>query len=418
MQSSFLCIDLKTFYASVECVERNLDPFNTNLVVADPSRGNGAICLAVTPKMKMLGVKNRCRIFEIPKNIKYIVALPRMKKYIEYSANIYEIYLKYFSDEDIHVYSIDEAFIDVTKYLKLYKLNPEGLAKKIMKDIFKTYGITATAGIGTNMYLAKVALDITAKHSSNNIGYLDEEKYKKELWHHKPLTDFWQIGKGIERRLNKLRLYDMYDVAHAEPRRIYKELGVNAEYLIDHSWGKESCSIADIKKYKPQARCISNSQILFEDYSFEKARLVLKEMVELGSLRLIEENLSTDTVKLYIGYSKDVIPASGGTEKLKNYTNVYSELVEAFLRIYDRTINRNVGIRRIGISFENVDEIDYVQMSLFKNQHEIDKERKLELVINEIKNKMGENTIIRGMDLEQGATTIIRNRLIGGHNGG
>ena len=418
MQSYFLCIDLKTFYASVECVERGLDPFNTNLVVADPTRGNGAICLAVTPKMKMLGVKNRCRIYEIPKNIKYIIALPRMKKYIEYSANIYEIYLKYFSEEDIHVYSIDEAFMYVTKYLKLYKLSPERLAQKIMKDIFKTYGITATAGIGTNMYLAKVALDITAKHSSNNIGYLDEEKYKKELWHHKPLTDFWQIGRGIERRLNKLRLYDMYDVAHAEPKKLYKEFGVNAEYLIDHAWGKESCNIEDIKKYKPQARCIANSQILFEDYSFEKARLVLKEMVELGSLRLIEENLSTNTVKLYIGYSKDIIPASGGTEKIKNYTNVYSELVEAFLRIYDRTTNRNVGIRRIGVSFENVDEIDYVQMSLFKNQEEIDKERKLELVINEIKNKMGKNTILRGMDLEQGATTIIRNKLIGGHNGG
>lgn len=418
MQSYFLCIDLKTFYASVECVERGLDPFNTNLVVADPTRGNGAICLAVTPKMKMLGVKNRCRIYEIPKNIKYIIALPRMKKYIEYSANIYEIYLKYFSEEDIHVYSIDEAFMYVTKYLKLYKLSPEELAKKIMKEIFKTYGITATAGIGTNMYLAKVALDITAKHSSNNIGYLDEEKYKKELWHHKPLTDFWQIGRGIERRLNKLRLYDMYDVAHAEPKKLYKEFGVNAEYLIDHAWGKESCNIEDIKKYKPQARCIANSQILFEDYSFEKARLVLKEMVELGSLRLIEENLSTNTVKLYIGYSKDIIPASGGTEKIKNYTNVYSELVEAFLRIYDRTTNRNVGIRRIGVSFENVDEIDYVQMSLFKNQEEIDKERKLELVINEIKNKMGKNTILRGMDLEQGATTIIRNKLIGGHNGG
>ena len=418
MQSYFLCIDLKTFYASVECVERGLDPFNTNLVVADPSRGNGAICLAVTPKMKMLGVKNRCRIYEIPKNIKYIIALPRMKKYIEYSANIYEIYLKYFSEEDIHVYSIDEAFMDVTKYLKLYKLDPEELAQKIMKDIFKTYGITATAGIGTNMYLSKVALDITAKHSSNNIGYLDEEKYKKELWHHKPLIDFWQIGRGIERRLNKLMIYDMYDVAHAEPKKLYKEFGVNAEYLMDHAWGKESCSIEDIKKYKPQARCITNSQILFEDYSFEKARLVLKEMVELGSLRLIEENLSTNTVKLYIGYSKDKIPASGGTEKIKNYTNVYSELVETFLRIYDRTTNRNVGIRRIGISFENVDEVDYVQMSLFKNQEEIDKERKLELVINEIKNKMGKNTILRGMDLEQGATTMVRNKLIGGHNGG
>ena len=418
MQRTYLCIDLKTFYASVECVERKLDPFNTNLVVADPSRGKGAICLAVSPKMKMLGVKNRCRIYEIPQNIQYIVALPRMKKYIEYSANVYAIYLKYFSKEDIHVYSIDEAFMDATNYLKMYKLTPVELAKTIIKDIFKNYGITATAGIGTNMYLAKVALDITAKHSASNIGYLDEEKYKKELWHHKPLTDFWQIGHGIGRRLNKLRLYDMYDVANAEPKKLYKEFGVNAEYLIDHSLGRESCTIEDIKKYKPQARCISNSQVLFEDYSFEKARLVLKEMVELGSLRLIDENLSTDTVKLYVGYSKDVIPATGGTERTNNYTNVYSDLVSTFLRLYDRTTNRNIGIRRIGISFANVRENDCVQLNLFKDQKKLDKERKLELVINRIKSEMGKNKILRGMDLQEGATTLVRNTLIGGHNGG
>ena len=272
MQKYYLCIDLKTFYASVECVERGLDPFNTNLVVADESRGKGTICLAVSPKMKMLGVKNRCRIFEIPPTIKYMIAMPRMKKYIEYSANIYAIYLKYFSKEDIHVYSIDEAFMDASKYLKLYKSTPIELAKKIIKDIFKSYGITATAGIGTNMYLAKIALDITAKHNPNNIGYLDEEKYKKELWHHKPLTDFWQIGKGIERRLNKMRIFDMYDIANADPKKIYKEFGINAEYLIDHSFGKESCTIADIKSYKPKCNSISNSQVLFEDYSFIKIR--------------------------------------------------------------------------------------------------------------------------------------------------
>lgn len=277
MQRTYLCIDLKTFYASVECVERHLDPFNTNLVVADPSRGKGAICLAISPKMKMLGIKNRCRIYEIPPTVKYIVALPRMKKYIEYSANIYAIYLKYFAKEDIHVYSIDEAFMDATNYLKMYNMTAVELAQTIIKDIFNTYGITATAGIGTNMYLTKIALDITAKHSSTNIGYLDEEKYKNELWHHKPLTDFWQIGNGIERRLNKMRIFDMYDIAHAEQKKLYKEFGVNAEYLIDHSWGKESCTIADIKAYKPKTNSISNSQILFEDYSFEKARLVLKE---------------------------------------------------------------------------------------------------------------------------------------------
>lgn len=418
MQRTYLCIDLKTFYASVECVERNLDPFNTNLVVADTSRGKGAICLAISPKMKMLGIRNRCRIFEISPNIKYITAIPRMKKYIEYSANIYAIYLKYFAKEDIHVYSIDEVFIDATNYLKMYNMTPVELAQTIIKDIFKTYGITATAGIGTNMYLAKIALDITAKHSSSNIGYLDEEKYKKELWHHKPLTDFWQIGNGIERRLNKMRIFDMYDIAHTEPKKLYKEFGVNAEYLIDHSCGKESCTIADIKAYKPKTNSISNSQILFEDYSFEKARLVLKEMVELGSLRLVESNLVTDTVQLYIGYSKDVIKATGGTQKITICTNVYSELLKAFLSLYDRTTDRNTGIRRIGISFANVIETENIQLNLFKNQDKIDRERKLELAMCSIKNKMGKNKILRGINLEEGATTMIRNKLIGGHNGG
>ena len=418
MQKYYLCIDLKTFYASVECVERGLDPFNTNLVVADESRGKGTICLAVSPKMKMLGVKNRCRIFEIPPTIKYMIAMPRMKKYIEYSANIYAIYLKYFAKEDIHVYSIDEAFMDATNYLKLYQMNPVELAKTIIKDIYKNYGITATAGIGTNMYLAKIALDITAKHSATNIGYLDEEKYKKELWHHKPLSDFWQIGKGIERRLNKMRVFTMYDVAHIDQKKLYKEFGVNAEYLIDHSWGKESCTIADIKKYKPKTNSITNSQVLFEDYSFEKARLVLKEMVELGSLRLIENNLVTNTVGLYIGYSKDIIKATSESKKLENYTNVYSELLKAFLEIYDNNINRGVAIRRIGVNFANVIETENVQLSLFADQEKIDKERKLELTISGIKNKMGKNTILRGMNLEEGATTLVRNKLIGGHNSG
>ena len=418
MQKYYLCIDLKTFYASVECVERGLDPFNTNLVVADPTRGKGTICLAISPKMKMLGVKNRCRIFEIPPTIKYIIATPRMKKYIEYSANIYGIYLKYFAKEDIHVYSIDEAFMDVTKYLKLYKLNPIELAKKIIKDIFKRYGITATAGIGTNMYLAKIALDITAKHNPQNIGYLDEEKYKRELWHHKPLSDFWQIGRGIERRLNKMRIFDMYDIAHTEQKRLYKEFGINAEYLIDHSCVKESCTIADIKAYKPKTNSVTNSQILFEDYSFIKARLVLKEIVELGSLRLIESNLVTDTISLYIGYSKNIIKATGGTRKLSNYTNIYSELLKAFLEVYDKTTDRSIPIRRIGVNFANVIETENVQLSLFKDQKKIDEERKLELAMCSIKNKMGKNAIIRGMDLEEGATTMMRNKLIGGHNGG
>ena len=414
--SKYLCIDLKTFYASVECVERKLDPFSTNLVVADETRGKGTICLAVSPKMKMLGVKNRCRLYEIPLNIKYIIAKPRMKKYIEYSANIYAIYLKYLSKDDIYVYSIDEAFLDVTNYLKLYKMDEVELAKTILKDIYNTYGLTATVGIGTNLYLAKVALDIMSKHTPTNIGYLDEELYKRKLWHHKPLTDFWQIGRGIEARLNKKRIYDMYDIAHTNPKILYKEFGVNAEFLIDHSWGKETCTIKDIKNYKTKNTSISSSQVLFEDYSFENARLVLKEMVELNSIKLVEKNLITDTIGLYIGYSKNIINSTGGSMKLTNYTNTYSDLMAYFLKLYDSTTNKTVPIRRIGVSFNRLVSDEAQQLSLFENQEKITKERKIELAISNIKQKLGKNEIVRGMDLENGATTILRNKLIGGHN--
>lgn len=414
--SKYLCIDLKTFYASVECVERKLDPFSTNLVVADETRGKGTICLAVSPKMKMLGVKNRCRLYEIPPNIKYIIAKPRMKKYIEYSANIYEIYLKYLSKDDIYVYSIDEAFLDVTNYLKLYKMDEIELAKTILKDIYNTYGLTATVGIGTNLYLAKVALDIMSKHTPTNIGYLDEELYKRKLWHHKPLTDFWQIGRGIEARLNKKRIYDMYDIAHTNPKILYKEFGINAEFLIDHSWGKETCTIKDIKNYKTKNTSISNSQVLFEDYNFENARLVLKEMVELNSIKLVEKNLITDTISLYIGYSKNIINSTGGSMKLANYTNTYSDLMAYFLKLYDSTTNKTVPIRRIGVSFNRLVSNEAQQLSLFENQEKITKERKIELAISNIKQKLGKNAIVRGMDLENGATTILRNKLIGGHN--
>ena len=417
MDRVYFVIDLKTFYASVECIERGLNPFETNLVVADPSRGKGAICLAISPKMKMLGIKNRCRIYEIPEKINYIIALPRMSKYIEYAANIYSIYLKYISKDDIHVYSIDEAFLDVTCYLKTYHLKSIELAKKIMKDIYDTYGITATCGIGTNMYLAKIALDIMSKHSSNNIGWLNEERFQKELWHHKPLTDFWQIGKGIERRLNRLGLYDMSDIANADSKRLYKEFGINAEFLIDHANGRESCTIEDIKKYKPKSNSISNSQVLFEDYPYEKAKLVLKEMVELLTLQLIEKNQVTDLIHLYIGYSKDQIEATGGSRRLIYQTNQFTKLVEEFVKLYEQTTNQSIPIRRIGISFGRLQEETTKQMSLFEDEKTKETETKLQESILEIKNKFGKNSLLKGMNLEEGATTKIRNNLIGGHNG-
>lgn len=330
----YLCIDLKSFYASVECVERGLDPFEINLVVADPDRGGGAITLAVTPAIKKLGVPSRGRIYEIPEGIEYIIARPRMKLYMEYSAEIYSIFLKYVAPEDIHVYSIDESFLDVTPYLHYYDLSVKQLAKTIIDDVFDQTGITATVGIGTNLFLTKVALDITAKHSPDNMGYLDEDLFKQLLWHHTPITDFWMIGPGTARRLEKLGIYDLYGITRFPEGILYKEFGVNAEYLIDHAWGREPVLISDIKAYKPTSNSISNSQILFEDYNANDAYLILKEMVDSNVLDLTEKHLVTDHISLFIGYSKDKRKPSRGSRKITNRTNSYRILMEEFRLLY------------------------------------------------------------------------------------
>ena len=304
MKKVYLCIDLKTFFASVECSERHLDPFKTNLVVADPTRGNGALCLAITPQMKSMGIHNRCRIFEIPKGVEYITAMPRMHLYMEYSARIYRIYCRYVSPDDIHVYSIDECFIDITSYMHLYHKSAKEFAKMLMQAVFADTHITATCGIGTNLYLAKVALDIISKHTKENIGILDEERYQKYLWHHLPITDFWHMGSGTANRLLKLGVVDMHGITQIPEEILYKEFGINAEYIIDHAWGREPATIASIKKYRPKNESINNSQVLFSDYEYEDAILVVKEMVELNVLRLVESRLVTNHVSLYIGYSR------------------------------------------------------------------------------------------------------------------
>jgi len=332
MERIYLCIDLKTFYASVECVERGLNPFKTNLVVADSSRGKGAICLAISPALKSRGVKNRCRLYEIPRNISYIVAKPRMKKYMEYSAMIYGIYLKYIDKNDIHVYSIDEAFLDITSYLKLYKTDCYGIARKIMDEIYNVTGITATCGIGTNLYLSKIALDIIAKHTDNNIGYLDVKRYKELLWHHRPLDDFWQIGRGITKRLNNLGLYDMYDIAHCNENILYKEFGINARFLIDHSKGLESVTIKEIKEYKPKSNSISSSQILLSDYSALDARKILIEMVNSLCLELVNRKVCTKLISIRIGYSKDEIPSYKFSILLELSTDSYSVILDELCR--------------------------------------------------------------------------------------
>ena len=264
----YCCIDLKSFYASVECVERGLDPFKTNLIVADPTRTEKSVCLAITPAMKDLGIRNRCRVFEIPKNIEYITAKPRMKLYMKKSAEIYSIYLQYISSEDIHVYSIDEVFIDLTDYVKIYKKTPHQVAKMLIDKVFELTGITATVGIGTNLFLAKIALDITAKSSPDFMGYLDEEAFRKTIWHHRPITDIWNIGQGISKRLSEYGIFDLYGVAHAKEALLYRLFGINAELLIDHAKGIEPCTIKDIHNYKSKNHSLSNSQILFCNYNF------------------------------------------------------------------------------------------------------------------------------------------------------
>lgn len=414
---SYLCIDLKSFYASVECVERGLDSLKTNLVVADPSRGNGAICLAVSPSLKALGVKNRCRIFEIPKDIQYITAIPRMKKYIEYSAKIYSIYLKYISPDDILVYSIDECFLDVTSYLKLYNLTSIDLAKMIIDDVLKSTGICATCGIGTNLFLAKVALDITAKHAKDFIGILDEESFKKTIWHHEPITDIWNVGRGIAKRLEKYGAFTLYDVAHMDEKILYKEFGINAEFLIDHAHGIEPCTIKEIKSYKRKSNSITNGQILFEDYEYQDAYLVMKEMIELSTLELVDKNLVTNSIGISIGYSKDIIKPSNGSKKLGEFTNSYKKLSEEGLKLFDKLVDKNYLIRKLNLTFGHVIGDEYKSITLFTDEEEENKELLMQKTIISIKKKFGKNSILKGMDLTEKATTKKRNKLIGGHNG-
>ena len=408
---TYLVIDLKSFYASVECVERKLDPFKVDLVVADIKRNKGAICLAISPSMKEKGIKNRCRIYEIPKNVKPIIAKPRMKKYIEYSALIYGIYLDYVSKEDIHVYSIDEAFLDVTSYLKMYNMDVITLAKTIISDIKKRTGITATCGIGTNMYLAKIALDILAKHNKDYIGYLDEKLYKELLWDHTPLTDFWQIGRGIQNRLYKHHIKTMREIANCNPKILYKEFGIEAEYLIDHANGIEPMTIKEIKAYKPKSTSISNSQILFRNYNEKEARIIITEMIDNLVLELVKRNLYVNNVSIYISLSNsDHITFSVNV----NSSNSYNTILNKVLNEYDYLVESNI-IRKIGISFNDLNNKKYEQLDLFNN---IDNSNDLSLekTMYNIKSKYGKNSILRCISLDENATMMIRNNYIGGHN--
>ena len=473
---SYIAIDLKSFYASVECIERNLDPLTTNLVVADSSRTEKTICLAVSPSLKAYGIPGRARLFEVvqkigqlnavrKEKIEYIVAKPRMSLYMQYSTDIYRIYLKYVAPEDIHVYSCDEVFMDVTAYLDTYKMTSHELAKTIINDVLKTTGITATAGIGTNLYLAKIAMDIEAKHipadeNGVRIAQLDERSYREKLWSHKPITDFWRVGGGTARSLEQLGLYTMGDIAayseHNEDA-LYKKFGVNAELLIDHAWGWEPCTIEYIKKYRPKETSYSTGQVLKRPYSKDEARTVVLEMADQLSLDLVEKGLVTDQLNLYVGYDantfknskehkafdgeikkdrygRDVPKHAGGTINLNLKTSASSIITDAFLKEYDKAVDENLFIRRLSVTScrlmteeDAKKEDEYVQLDLFTDFEEeqkrkeelkerLSREKSLQKATLEIKKKYGKNAIVKGTSFRGEATARERNRQIGGHN--
>ena len=418
-QKSFICIDLKSFYASVECVERGLDPFKTNLVVADPTRSQSTICLAITPAMKKLGVKNRCRIHEIPAGIEYITAMPRMQLYIDYSARIYSIYLRYVSKEDIHVYSIDECFMDVTNYLSLYHMTGKEMAVELMDAVMKETGITATAGIGTNLYLAKVAMDIVAKHVEDHIGILNEISYRQKLWDHRPLSDFWRIGSRTEKKLAGYGIHTMGDIAYTSVTSeewLYKMFGIDAELLIDHAWGLESCDIHDIKNYHTEEHSLSNGQVLMRNYSLEEAAVAVREMTAVLVLDLVSKGLITGSVTLWIAYDhRYERPSSHGTVRLTSLTNSSSTIMDEVDKLYQKITDRHTGIRRIEICANRVMPEGYLQYDLFTDPATVEKEKNLQQAILDVKKKYGKNAIMRGANLLDCSTYRERNNQIGGH---
>ena len=501
---TYIAIDLKSFYASVECKERNRDPLTTNLVVADASRTEKTICLAVSPSLKSYGIPGRARLFEVVQKVNaanvsrrwkapnrtftgfsddstelsansaleidYIVAPPQMALYMEYSTRIYSVYLKYIAPEDIYPYSIDEVFIDATNYLKTYKMTAHELAMTMIQDVLKTTGITATAGIGTNMYLCKIAMDIVAKHIEPDkdgvrIAELDEMSYRRKLWNHRPITDFWRVGRGYAKKLEEHGLYTMGDVARCsigKPNELYNEellyklFGVNAELLIDHAWGYEPCTMELVKAYKPETNSVSSGQVLHCPYDFDKARLIVKEMTDQMVLDLVDKGLVTDQVVLTVGYDienltdpnrsrnykgavtidrygRKVPKHAHGTANLKRQTSSTKLITEAVMELYDRIVDKNLLVRRINITANKlVDEesasqsVTYEQLDLFtdykvkeeenaKEEEALEREKRMQKAMLNIKKKFGKNAILKGMNLEEGATAKDRNEQIGGH---
>ena len=455
-RKQFACVDAKAFYASVECVDRGLDPLTTNLVVADESRSDGTICLAVSPSLKALGVPSRPRLFEVKQRlaelkalkgieVSYITAMPRMARYLEVSSEIYGIYLKYLSPSDIHVYSIDESFMDLTPYLHLYNKTAHELVTTMIRDVLATQGITATGGIGTNLYLAKIAMDITAKKMPADkdgvrVAELDEQSFREKLWDHQPLTDFWQIGPGISNRLLKMGIHTMGDLARLSLQNeeiFFREFGVDAEILIDHAWGMESCGMEQIKAYKPATKSLANGQVLPRAYSWEEGRLAVKEMTEQVVLGLVEQGYVAEGVTLYVGYQilskegassyqgplkvnyygRKVPPSVHGTGKLGAPTASLSRITQAVLQLYDRLVDKELQVRRMSIAAIRLSPASEVppQLSLFTSQQDDERETALLKASIGLHKRFGKNSLVRGMDLFEAGTTIERNNQIGGH---
>ena len=486
-QRQYIAIDLKSFYASVECVERGLDPLTTNLVVADASRTSKTICLAVSPSLKSYGIAGRARLFEVEQRVKevnalkagklgvarlekssyddtllkkdaslavdYIVATPQMAHYMQISSHIYQIYLKYVAPEDIHVYSVDEVFIDVTHYLRTYKMSAHELAMTMIRDVLQTTGITATAGIGTNLYLCKIAMDIVAKHipadkDGVRIADLPEQSYREQLWAHTPITDFWRVGHGIAKRLERLGILTMGDVARTSvynEEALYKEFGINAELLIDHAWGWEPCTIQEIKAYRPENTSLTAGQVLTKGYEADKARLVVQEMAEMMALDLVDKRLVCDQIVLTVGYDIDnkefkgereidrygrsVPKQAHGSQNIGKFTASSRLVVKAALELYDRIINPDLLVRRMYLVANHTtdeqkanEQAQGEQLDLFSTAEQkdaenaaLEKEKSIQKTVLDLQKKFGKNAVLKGMNLQEGATAMERNRQIGGH---
>ena len=415
----YMCLDLKSFYASVECADLGVDPFTTPLVVADASRGLGAITLAISPALKALEVKNRCRLFEIPSTIEYIAVKPRMRRYMEVSASIYGVLLEYVAPEDIHVYSIDEYFIDVTPYSRLYKKSYYDLALLFKDKVLARTHIHATVGLGSNLFLAKVALDVLAKHAPQGIGMLNEESFKEKIWYHQPITDIWQIGKGIARRLHKYGVVDLHGITTVPEDRWYKEFGVNAELLIDHAWGRETCTMKEIHAYRPAKHSLSRGQILLRNYSYEECFVPLREMVESLLLELVAEEALTKHISLGVRYADRTVKGTGGSRRLSKYTCSLDILSQAVLDLYKETVHRHHEIRQLSVGFDdlvNRAAVPWEEDLFSDDSKEEEKSYQVERTVLEIKERFGGNSILRASSLQEEGTMQFRNTLVGGHN--